>query len=134
MPVKQWECPPDYVNGASHASDFPATPLRTERRSRARAQVHWPVILVRSDEADTVETTTQNLTSDGFYCLSPSPFVPGERLNCCLKVPPHDPAGRNQVLWLECCVRVARVDPANAERGFGIAFQIENYRFACRTA
>ena len=133
MPVKELDSLSDYV-GVNHPAEFSGAAIRSERRNRVRAQVHWPVSFVRGDREETVETLTQNLTSEGFYCFCSSSFVPGERLDCCLKLPAHDPAGRSQVLWLECRVRIGRVDPPNAEGIFGVACQIEDYHFAYSTA
>jgi hypothetical protein len=133
MPAKQLDCLPNYA-GLNLPGEFPGTAIRSDRRNRVRAQVHWPVVFVRDDGSDAVETTTQNLTSEGFYCLSSSSFIWGEQLTCCIKLPAHDPAGREQVLWLECRIRVARVDPPNAEGVFGVACQIEDYHFAYKAA
>jgi hypothetical protein len=131
MPVKRFDSLPDYV-GVNHSGHASETTVRSDRRNRLRARVHWPVVFVRAVPAETVETMTQNLTSEGFYCLSPSSFIAGERLTCCLKLPGHDPAGRDQLLWLECRIRVARVEPPNAEGAFGVGCQIEDYRFSYR--
>jgi len=129
MPVKEVDSLTNYV-GANHPAEFSGAAIRSERRNRVRAQVHWPVIFVCGDREESVETITQNVTSEGFYCRCASAFIPGERLDCCLKLPAHDPAGRDQVLWMECRIRVGRVDPPNAEGAFGIACQIEDYHFA----
>ena len=103
---------------------------RSERRSRVRTQVHWPVLLFRSEPPEAVETLTQDLSSGGFYCLSRVPLIPGELLACTLKVPAHDPSGRELARQLDCRVRVIRVDPDSAEGLFGIACRIEDYHFA----
>ena len=132
MRFKQLDFPPQYY-GVNHPGDFPVPANGGERRNRVRAQVHWPVIFVRGNGTEAVETITENVTSEGFYCLSSSAFVEGEQLDCILKLPPHDPAGREQVLCLECKVRVARVERLNAQGTFGIACQIEDYRFDYNT-
>ena len=133
MAVKELDSLSNYL-GANHLAEFSGAAVRRERRNRARARVHWPVIFVRGNGEEAMETITQNLTSEGFYCLCPSPFISGEQLDCCLKLPAHDPAGRDQVLWLECRIRVIRVDAPDAEGAFGVAFQIEDYHFAYRAA
>jgi hypothetical protein len=103
---------------------------RSERRGRIRTTVHWPVRFFRNHTGEAVETLTQDLSSGGFYCLSPTPFVLGERLVCVLRVPTHRPGGKEADQTLECKVQVMRVDPAVQEEFYGIACRIEDYRFA----
>lgn len=104
--------------------------IHRERRRRVRTEVHWPVLLFRNRTAETVESSTRDLSSVGFYCLSRAPFTCGERLSCILKIPTHDPGGKERERPLECSVRVMRVE-ATAEKEFcGIACQIDDYRFA----
>jgi len=110
------------INGAQVAS-------RPERRRRVRTQVHWQVSFVGSDARSTVETTTQNLSSAGFRCLSPVRLVPGDLMVCMLKVPEHQPLIAGRTLALECKVRIVRVEPADETGSYGIACEIVDYRF-----
>src|ERR1041385_8215973 len=103
---------------------------RSERRRRVRTRVRWPVLLFRNQKPEAVESLTQDLSSGGFYCLSRTRFLLGEGLQCSLKVPTHDPSGREPDQTLECRIRVMRVDPAVLEEFYGIACRIEDYRFA----
>jgi|SRR5271165_1474761 len=103
---------------------------RIERRKRARTNVHWPVLLIRTETLETVESITQDLSIDGFYCLSKMPFLLGESLICALQVPTHDPSGKELVRRLECTVRVLRTDSEVREGAYGIACRIEDYHFA----
>jgi hypothetical protein len=103
---------------------------RVERRKRARTHVHWPVLLIRMATLEAVESITQDLSIDGFYCISQVPFTPGEALTCALQVPTHDPSGKELDRRLECKVRVLRTDPGVGEGMFGIACRIEDYHFA----
>jgi len=100
--------------------------LHLERRKRTRVAVHWRAWLFRKNRSLAVETVTQNLSSDGFYCLAEAPFLPGERLMCALAIPTLEPTGRKEERRLECVVRVARLD-CSGERA-GVAFHIESYR------
>ena len=103
--------------------------FRPERRRRARTQVHWPVLLLRDNCSNAIETVTQNLSSSGFYCLSPKPMTPGEALVCSLKVPAYDPKRGDRILALECNVLVLRAE-AFPNGVFGVACRIEDYRLA----
>ena len=100
-----------------------------ERRRWVRTKVHWPVLLFRNHSAEAVATSTQNLSSGGFYCLCQTPFILGEILICALKVPTHDPAGKALERQLECTVRVVRVEPDPEQGCFGVACRIEDYHF-----
>jgi hypothetical protein len=75
---------------------------------------------------DAVESVTQNLSSSGFYFLSPKPLAPGESLVCALKVPAYDPEGEERTVALECRVQVIRAEAA-LDGLFGMACQIEDY-------
>ena len=110
------------ISGAQVAS-------RPDRRRRVRTQVHWQVCFVGADARSTVETTTQNLSSVGFHCLSPVRLVPGDLMVCVLKVPEHQPLIVGRTLALECKVRIVRVEPAEEAGSYGIACEIEDYRF-----
>jgi hypothetical protein len=100
-----------------------------ERRRRVRSRVHWPVLLFRNHTGeDTVETITQDLSSNGFYCLSKKPFAVGELLLCTLQIPTNDPNGRQG--HLERRVLVVRVEENAADGQYGIACRTEDYRFA----
>src|SRR5215469_4274933 len=100
-----------------------------ERRKRPRTLVHWQVVLFRDHGDKIIETTTQNLSSCGFYCLLGASLTQGERLFCRLQVPLPEAPHRKSFGVLECRVRVTRVEPALADGLVGIACRIEDYRF-----
>jgi hypothetical protein len=104
-------------------------PFLPERRKRVRVKVRWPLLLFRDDAAEAIESVTQDLSSMGFYCLSPKPFAAGESLVCALKVPMYDPIGEERTIAVECRVRVVRTEETG-DGGFGIACQIEDYHLA----
>ena len=101
----------------------------SERRKRARNDLHWSVLLFRSEPAGVVESLTRDLSSSGFYCVTDVAFTPGERIVCSLKIPTHDPTGKHLLRRLECKVRVMRVEPKGSDGPFGLACQIEDYHF-----
>jgi len=117
-----------------HGKPYITGPAPGERRGRGRFRVHWPIILFRNQSGeDTVKTITQNLSSQGFYCLSRKPYTVGELLFCTLQIPTTDPGGRET--YLECRVQVVRVEEVaeNAADGqYGIACRIEDYCFVAR--
>ena len=97
-----------------------------ERRKRKRVALHWPIRLFRSPTAASIETITENLTSNGFFCFSREPFELGERLDCIITIPPgsynHSASSR---VCLQCRVRVTRVE--DQAEGFGLGCYIEDY-------
>ena len=52
-----------------------------DRRRRRRLPLHWPVRLFRQPGRSSAESITENLSSEGFYCITAERFKPGERLN-----------------------------------------------------
>ena len=102
---------------------------QADRRNRIRTQVRCPVRFLRADAMDVLETTTQNLSSDGFYCLIESQFVPGESMACTLMLPAHQPHSTERMLLLECKVQIIRVEALNGDGLYGIGCRIEDYRF-----
>lgn len=101
-----------------------------ERRRRTRAQVHWPVYFSLRGSSDLVRTTTEDLSSQGFYCVANGGFVPGEIRECTLLVPTHDLNGGSPTLPVMCRVRVVRVESLGERGACGVGFAIEDYRFA----
>ena len=97
-----------------------------DRRKKLRYALSCSVLFFRQSADPIAEGITRNLSSAGFYCLSPTPLEIGESLTCLLKMPPHD-AVNKESLTLQCRVRVVRIDGANEEGAFGIACQIDGY-------
>jgi hypothetical protein len=99
------------------------------RRKRARLRVEWR-LQFSADGHAAVETVTQDLSSDGLYCVVGTPFVPGEVRECILHVPARDPEDDSRSVPVPCRVRVVRVEWL-AETGlYGVACRVENYHFA----
>lgn len=100
--------------------------LTNERRRKARSALRCRVLFFRrACSAPIADGVTQNLSSGGFYCVSPVPLAVGESLACLLKMPSDEAA-----LTLECLIRVVRVEEGDEEGSFGIGCQIEDYH-AC---
>jgi hypothetical protein len=97
-----------------------------DRRKNARRALRCRVSFYRKSSFPIAEGVTQDLSSGGFYCLSPMPLTVGESLTCLLKMPSPN-ASYNHALTLECVVRVVRLDNGGEEGTFGIACRIEGY-------
>jgi PilZ domain len=109
-----------------------ATTHPIERRKRTRSHVHWRVCFWGGLLTEAIETFTRDLSSDGFYCLSKVPFVPGERLACSIKIPGYQGTGSTLESELECRVQVIRTEAANVDGYFGMGCRIEDYRVTPR--
>jgi hypothetical protein len=96
-----------------------------DRRRRKRVALHWPVRLFSHPESQSIESTTENLTSNGFYCISNQPFQLGQRLDCVIVIPAGSFGYSDSPVSLKCRVRVLRVE--DQERGFGLGCYIEDY-------
>jgi len=105
-------------------------PVQRERRRRLRADVHWAVRLVRHAirAPIEIESVTDNLSSEGFYCLCDESFVPGEFLECILFVPTHTRNAERECFGLRCLVRVVRAERLSTGSRCGIGCHIEDYR------
>ena len=98
-----------------------------ERRKKVRCALQCRVLFFRQASQAIAECVTENISSVGFYCLSPTRLKIGEYLTCLLKMPSHD-AGKEDLFTLQCVVRVVRIDGANEAGAFGIGCQIEGYQ------
>jgi hypothetical protein len=97
----------------------------TERRVRTRVAVHWAIRLSRPENGRSIESTTEDVSSEGFYFLSDEPFQSGELLTWMLTVPSRMAGCSDLVLCGQA--RVARVDRAEAGKRFGIGCSIQDY-------
>jgi len=96
-----------------------------ERRKRTRIALHWPVYLYREQGGASVESMTENLTSNGFYCVAREPFQMGEQLDCVIVIPAGAFGYSADPIRLQCRVRVMRVEDQIDTFGLGCA--IEDY-------
>ena len=99
-----------------------------DRRKRPRVALHWPVRLFRQSEGPWVESTTENLSSEGLYCTTIEPFKPGERLQCEIVIPGESLGFSESSIRLQCHVTIKRVE--HLDRGFGLGCRIEDYTLA----
>jgi hypothetical protein len=98
-----------------------------ERRKRARTRLHWPVLIFREGAGDAnIASVTRDLSSSGFYCMTRVRLLEGEQLVCSIKIPTHDPQGKDLERTLDCTVRVVRVVPQDSGDLFGVACRIED--------
>jgi hypothetical protein len=95
-----------------------------ERRGRERVALCWQLRLRKPGCELVVEAESENLSSEGFYCLTTGSFVQGERVECLLPLP----VGMGPRKWeLSICASIVRIEYRDAETRCGLACQIEDY-------
>ena len=96
-----------------------------DRRKRKRVAVHWAVRLSRQPGTPPAESVTENLSSEGFYCIIRERFKPGERLQYVMDIPGENVGSSEPFLILQGHVTVMRVE--YLEGGLGLGCHIEDY-------
>jgi hypothetical protein len=97
-----------------------------DRRGRRRLKLPYSIVLHRQGDAVGVETTTENISSDGFYCISEQPFSPNETLECDVVIPDQE-ASPEKSLVLHCRAEVIRVMADGLGPGYGLACRLTDY-------
>jgi hypothetical protein len=103
------------------------TTVPAERRRRARLPLRLPVRLNRVGGAS-IDSFTENISSDGFYCICPTRFAAGESVKVDLSLPGFQ--ADHSGIMIRCQVRVTRTETPEVGSGFGIGCHIENYFIA----
>ncbi len=99
-----------------------------DRRRRPRLRLAYPLRLYRPEESSAFETSTEDISCEGFYCFTHKALVPTETLICELLIPgdaQQQPPAQEMVL--RCRVEVVRVVPPLNGKGFGVAFRLADY-------
>ena len=100
-----------------------------ERRKRTRLRLRLPVLFLRPESDSPLRTETLDISNNGFYCITPQPFAPGEQLTCLIGVPVRSAATLEckDRLYLQAEVDVVRIVVNNGS-GFGVGCRISDYR------
>ena len=102
-------------------------PPSTERRKHERLGLRLAVRFTSSDGSPPINCFTENISSNGFYFISPETFELGEQRDAHLLLPSRGYSRSGDNVDLRCKVRIVRVDSMPANSGFGVACQIEKY-------
>jgi len=104
---------------------LPWNQLAHDRRQRCRLRLAYPIRLNRSGSHVTTEVLTENISSDGFFCLTRHPFTLRETIHCELVIPaehPNDALEHDVVLRYKA--EVVRVVRESDGSGFGIGCRL----------
>jgi PilZ domain len=100
-----------------------ALPL-IDRRKYERLPLRLPVRFIH-ERGSVTSCFTENISSDGFYCVSPDPFVPGDLLAVELLLPAHNLDRGEKRVRLVCQALVVRIDSTWLGPGFGVGFGLK---------
>jgi hypothetical protein len=99
-----------------------------DRRRRPRFRLAYPVRLRQPGEIVGVETKTEDLSCEGFFCLSERLFSSYQTLECELIIA-GDLLGQpiEHVMVIHCRAEVVRVVPRGRGAAFGVACRFADY-------
>jgi hypothetical protein len=103
-----------------------------DRRKTPRLPLACRVFLKRPGDESAIATETEDISCQGFYCISELPFAPHEKLECKLMIRSGAP-GDSIDLILQGVVEVIRVVASAKVRGFGIACRLESYSIGMKS-
>jgi hypothetical protein len=107
------------------SGDMTGTP--SDRRRRQRLKLPYSIVLHRIGEPTGVQTATEYISSDGFFCISEQPFSPNENLDCEVVIPSQDSKCDAENLVLHCRAEVVRVVTDGINPGYGLACRLKDY-------
>lgn len=105
-------------------SKGPSAGERSEHRIHSRVRLNCPVIL--RGRAGLAEAWTQDVSCDGFSCVSPVPYRVGDILDWELAIGGEARRSAGDALYLHGQARVVRT-AIEAELGCSLALRILNY-------
>ena len=102
--------------------------IPSDRRGRQRLKLPYSIVLHRMGETAGVQTATEYISSDGFFCISEQPFSPNEKLDCEVLIPNQDSrSSGGESLVLHCRAEVVRVVTDGIKPGYGLACRLKDY-------
>ena len=101
--------------------------VETDRRRRVRLALALHIRLFRTNGSPPIDSSTKNVSSQGFYCFVSEALAVGEHIRCVLALPSFDPIHRDRLIGLDCHARVVRVESLGPGE-YGIGCAIERYQ------
>jgi len=103
-----------------------------DRRRRPRLMLAYPVRLFRVGYGSRVETKTENISCEGFYCITESFFSPGEKLDCEMVLTSESARPFDDPIILRCHAEVVRVERHQESATFGVGCRVGEYTVECQ--
>ncbi len=98
-----------------------------DRRRRIRLPLQLPVRFYRGKGEAPIRGTTQDMSSDGFFCFAQANFTPGESIVCTLEYPAYAPGLPDSKLVITCRVRIIRLVSGATRELNGVGCQIQDF-------
>ena len=103
--------------------------MTTERRSQSRTSLRVPLLLLPCGWLRPIQTETENVSMDGFFCRTREAFAPGDRLKFLLLLPTAvKDSEATKATCLQGIAEVVRVVACASEYGFSIGCRLSGYR------
>jgi hypothetical protein len=112
-------------------SDTFSSNMPNERRKRERLGLRVGVLLLQKGSDHPILSETSDITNDGFYCTSPQPLSPGEKLSGIMQLPAAPSVTESTQLYVEAEIEIVRLAIDNTI-GFGLGCRITDYRVITR--
>ena len=102
--------------------------MTNDHRSRPRTNLRSPLFLFFPESDALIETETENVSMEGFFCHVTRLYAPGERFRFLLRLAPAaaDQQGAKPV-YLDGMAEVVHVRIGNPTQLFGIGCRIDGY-------
>ena len=113
---------------APEASDGVWANAADERRRRRRLRLQLPVHFHPAPGEAPIVSTTQDISSKGFLCLTSRTFDPGESLECTIDCPSNGFGDSNRPFVILCRIKVVRCEHDPKTGSYRTACRIEDYR------
>ena len=99
-----------------------------DRRRRPRLKLAYPLRLFRPGKGSRIDTKTEDISCEGFFCITGSLLSPNEQLECELVIPAgHNGWVHDEPIVRRCRVEVVRVERQKENLFFGVACRVADY-------
>lgn len=103
--------------------------MTTERRGQSRTNLRVPLFLLPTGWLRPIQTETENVSMDGFFCHTQEAFAPGDQLKFLLLLPAAiQEAEPSRATCLQGFAEVVRVVACASGYGFSIGCRLSGYR------
>jgi PilZ domain len=105
-------------------------PVAPDRRRRHRVRLAYPIRLQQPGDGLGLVTKTEDLSCEGFFCISEQAFSTHETIECELVITTDQPGETEHDMVLRFHAKVVRVVPQGPRGAFGVACRFEDYTIA----
>jgi hypothetical protein len=103
--------------------------MSMERRKQSRTDLHIPLFLLPAGRSEPIQTETENVSLNGFFCYTKHLFAPGEHLKFLLLFPEvASGLQTTKTTYLHGVAEVTRITTNQLELEFGIGCHLTTYR------